>query len=182
MRGALTIRGTMHRWLPLLIAATSLAAACGNNATTAPTSLPLVFSAVLSPANEVPPVTNEETRGTGAAQITITATRDAAGAITGGSADLYFQVSGFPAGQRVVGAHIHPGAAGTNGPALVSTGLTAAAPFVAGSGAGEFHVSGIPVSADAIQSLAANPGGWYFNVHSPLSPGGFARGQLQRVR
>ena len=27
-----------------------------------------------------------------------------------------------------------------------------------------------------------NPAAWYFNAHSPVNPGGFARGQLQRVQ
>jgi len=172
----------MQRWIPVLIAASIVAGACDDNGATSPSNLPLVFSAVLSPANEVPPVANAESRGVGATQITIHVTRDAAGAITGGTADMYFQVSGFPGPLRVVGAHIHPGAAGVNGPPLVSTGLTAAAPFVIESGTGEFGVRGIPVDAATAQSIANNPAGWYFNVHSPLNPGGFARGQLTRIQ
>ena len=174
--------GTMHRRILSLIAASLLVAGCDDNGATSPSSLPLVLSAALSPANEVPPVANDESRGTGAAQITVNVTRDAAGAITGGTADMYFQVSGFPTNLRVVGAHIHPGASGITGPALVSTGLAATAPFVIESGTGEFRVSGVPVGADTIQALANNPAGWYFNVHSPLNPGGFARGQLTRVQ
>lgn len=174
--------GTMHRRILCVIAASLLVAGCDDNGATSPSSLPLVFTSVLTPANEVPPVANDESRGVGAVQITVNVTRDAAGAITGGTADMYFQVSGFPSNLRVVGAHIHPGAAGVNGPALVSTGLTAGAPFVIESGTGEFRVSGIPVGVDTIQAIANNPAGWYFNVHSPLNPGGFARGQLTRIQ
>lgn len=92
------------------------------------------------------------------------------------------QAGGFPGNLRVVGAHIHPGAAGTTGPALISTGLSAAAPFVIESGTGESRVSGIAIDAATIQTIANNPAGWYFNIHSPLNPGGFARGQLTRVQ
>ncbi|MBI2189458.1 MAG: CHRD domain-containing protein [Acidobacteria bacterium] len=172
----------MQRSIPFLLAAAIVATACDDNGATSPSGLPLVFTASLNPANEVPPVTNDESRGTGAAQITILVTRDAAGAITGGTADMYFQVSGFPGNLRVVGAHIHPGGAGTTGPALISTGLTAAVPFMTESGTGEFRVSGIPVDAANVQAIANNPAGWYFNVHSPLNPGGFARGQLTRIQ
>lgn len=72
--------GTMHRRIPCLIAASLLVAGCDDNGATWPSSLPLVFSAVLNPANEVPHVANDESRGRGAAQITVNVTRDAAGA------------------------------------------------------------------------------------------------------
>jgi hypothetical protein len=39
----------------------------------------------------------------------------------------------------------------------------------------------VPADPALIQSIVANPSGFYFNVHSPLNPGGFSRGQLQRV-
>src|SRR5919108_5250997 len=99
---------TMQRWIYLLIAASIAGAACDDNGGASPTDLPLVFSAVLSPANEVPPIANEEAGGIGAGQFTLHVTRDSAGAITGGTIDMYFQASGFPDGTTVVGAHIHP--------------------------------------------------------------------------
>ena len=45
----------------------------------------------------------------------------------------------------------------------------------------------VPPAADmgdqeAIKQIVNNPAGFYFNVHSPLNPAGFARGQLQRVQ
>ena len=38
-----------------------------------------------------------------------------------------------------------------------------------------------PISMDAatINSIVANPAGFYFNVHSTLNPGGVVRGQLR---
>lgn len=172
----------MQRWIPLLVAASIAGAACDDNGATAPSSLPIVFSAVLSPANEVPPVGNEEARGTGAGQLTLSVTRDGAGAITGGTLDVYFQASGFPPGTIVQGAHIHPGGAGVNGPVLIGTRLTAGAPFVLADGSGEYRETGIAVNAANAAALVDNPAGFYFNIHSPRNTGGVARGQLTRVQ
>jgi hypothetical protein len=141
-----------------------------------------VLSAVLRPANEVPPVANAESTGTGAVQISIQPTRDTGGALTGGTADFYFQVAGFPGPLTVIGAHIHPGVVGVNGPVSVSTGLTAASSVTFQNGTGEFRASGIPIDATTLNALVNNPAAFYFNVHSPLNPGGFARGQLARAQ
>ena len=172
----------MIRWGFLVLAACVVAAGCDDDNATSPTNLPVVFSAILRPANEVPPVGNVESAGSGAMQVTLLLTRDGSGAITGGTADFYFQMNGFPGNITVIGAHIHPGVAGVNGPVIVSTGLTANLPFVPGSGTGEFRATGIPVDAATAQALVNNPAGFYFNIHSPLNPGGFARGQLSRVQ
>jgi hypothetical protein len=132
----------------------------------------MIFTTLLSPANEVPPVANVESAGRGAVQITI----------TGSTADVYFQLTGFPGDTRVQGAHIHPGGAGVNGPVIVGTPLTAAAPLLLSNGGVEYRISGIPVDAVTLAGLTTNPAGYYFNVHSPLNPGGFARGQLTRIQ
>ena len=115
----------MTRWGICVLVLRAVAAGCDDNNTTSPSSQPAVFSTILRPANEVPPVGNAESGGSGAVQVTLQLTRDAAGAVTGGTADFYFQMNGFPGNVTVVGAHIHPGVAGVNGPVIVSTGLTA---------------------------------------------------------
>jgi hypothetical protein len=132
----------------------------------------MVFTAILSPANEVPPVTNAESTGTGAVQITI----------IGSTADVYFQLSGFPGDTRVQGAHVHPGATGINGPVVLGTPITGTAPVALTNGVVEYRVSGLPVDAATLAGLTTNPAGYYFNVHSPVNPGGFARGQLTRIQ
>jgi hypothetical protein len=43
-------------------------------------------------------------------------------------------------------------------------------------------VTGVDVPAALAQMIIDNPSGFYFNIHSPLNPGGFARGQLQQVQ
>ncbi|OFW17146.1 MAG: hypothetical protein A3H29_01125 [Acidobacteria bacterium RIFCSPLOWO2_02_FULL_67_21] len=151
----------------------ALAVFCGgcDDNPASPSTPPLVFSAVLSPSNEVPPVGNAESTGRGAAQI----------AFDGSTAHFYFQLTNFPADTRIVGAHIHPGAAGVNGPVVLSTGIVSAAPVALADGTVEFKAS-VPADAALVQAITANPAGYYFNVHSPLNPGGFARGQLTRVQ
>ena len=172
----------MTRRTVIALAACVLAAGCDDNATTAPSNVPTVFTAILSPANEVPPVSNSEAGGRGAAQIDLTVTRDAGNVVTGATATFYFQLSGFPNGTTTTGAHIHPGAAGTNGPVIVSTGVSAAAPVVLSGGATEFRSGPVTVDAATAQAIINNPAGYYFNVHSPVNGGGYARGQLTRIQ
>ena len=147
----------------------------------APSNLPIVLTANLAPANEVPPIANAENSGRGAVQITLNVTRDGTGAITAGTADFHFQLSGFPSSTTVVGAHIHPGGSGVNGPVIVNTGVVAATPVTFSDGVATFSVSGIPVPAATLQNIVNNPAAFYFNVHSPTNPGGFSRGQLNRT-
>ena len=76
-------------------------AGCSDDEPTNPSNLPIVLTASLSPANEVPAIANAENTGHGAVQVTFNVTRDANGAITGGSADFHFQLSGFPSGTAI---------------------------------------------------------------------------------
>jgi hypothetical protein len=173
----------MHRCFALFaIAACVFLTACNDNETTAPSAAPLVFSAILKPANEVPPVAGSESTGQGAVQVQFDVTRDAAGAITAATGTFYFQLTGYPAGTTVVGAHIHPAPAGVNGPVIISTGLTTANTRTLENGSGEFIFRGVFADPAIIQQIINNPAVFYFNVHSPTNPGGFSRGQLVRVQ
>jgi len=169
----------MKRWgvIPVIVYALGVAS-CTD--AVAPSNLPVVFTAQLSPANEVPPVGNPESSGRGAVQITFTVTRDATGTITAGTVGFDLQLSGFPGTTAVIAAHIHTGAAGSNGPVLVNTGITTGIVSLT-DGVGTFHAAGINVSAATIQNIVNNPAGFYFNVHSTQNPAGFSRGQLQRT-
>ncbi len=109
------------------------------------------MTASLSPGNEVPAIANAENTGHGAVQITLNVTRDGTGAITGGTADFHFQLSGFPSSTTIVAAHIHPGAAGVNGGVIVNTGVVAASPVTQADGVMSFTASGITVSAATLQ-------------------------------
>jgi hypothetical protein len=145
---------------------------------------PIVFNAPLLASNEVPAVSNAESGGRGSATITFNVPRDAAGNVIGaGTVDFAVQLAGFPVGSAGVAAHIHPGAAGVNGPVFVGVfGLAATAPIVMGDGTVSIIFTGSPITQAQAAQIVANPAGYYFNVHTPLNPGGAARGQLVRVR
>jgi hypothetical protein len=163
----------MTRWGLLLLVTCVLAAGCGDDDNgTSPSNAPMVFTATLSPSNEVPPVGNAESSGRGTAQITV----------EGNQVTMYFQLTGFPDGTRVVGAHIHSAGPGVNGPIVVNTGVSAASPVTTSGTLTEFTASRVAADAAVVQAIVNNPGGFYFNVHSPLNPGGFARGQLVRIQ
>jgi hypothetical protein len=159
----------------------ALAAGCGDDDNpNSPTTGPITFTAQLSPANEVPPITGSEGSGRGFALITFNVPRDNSGAVNGaGTATFEIQTTGFPDGTPGRLAHIHPGATGVNGGVLVSTGLTAADPINMGPGTVTRTLTA-PISQVDATNIVANPGGYYFNVHSANNPGGVMRGQLVR--
>jgi len=173
---------------PPVIAAVlvGLAIGCGAGSTptqgvTTPTSQAgtssVKFLATLSPLNEVPPVTDAESSGSGTATITLNVTKDAGGNITAATADFQVSLSGFPATTVLTAGHIHPGALGINGSVLVGTGVTSGDNIMSG-GAGSFTRNGINVAASDAQAIINTPVTYYFNVHSVAHGGGFARGQL----
>jgi hypothetical protein len=174
--------GTMKRSGVLLLCLCLLGAAgCSDDGPTNPSNLPIVMTASLSPSNEVPAIASPENTGFGNVQITFNVTRDSTGAITAGTADFLFQLTGFPSSTTIIAAHIHPGAAGVNGGVIVSTGIVAANPVTQTNGVMTFSVSNVAVPTATLQSIVNNPAGFYFNVHSPTNPGGVARGQLNRA-
>jgi hypothetical protein len=163
-----------------LAAAFLMVTGCGSKTPTSPSNANQVrFTAALLPSNEVPPITNAEASGNGLATITLNLTRDAGGAITAASADFLVTMNGFPANTTVTAAHIHPAPAGQNGSALVSLGITPGE-FVLVNGLLTFTRTGITSNLDAAraQDIINNPANYYFNIHSTVNGGGFARGQL----
>jgi hypothetical protein len=166
----------------VLIAALAIAAAgCGDDdSPTAPGNDNLAqFTSQLLPSNEVPPVANAESTGQGTVVIDLNLTKDSAGAITAATADFRVQFTGFPSTTVINIAHIHPGAAGVNGPVRVNTTLAPGEVTVT-NGAGSFVKTNIPVTAADAQAIINNPAGFYFNVHTAANPGGVMRGQLVR--
>ena len=168
----------MKRWVRSLAAVAILATAvaCDDNE---PSSEAINFTAQLSPANEVPPVTNAEASCSGNTTITMRVNRDAGGAITSATADFQVSITGCPVTTALTQAHIHRGATGVAGNVVVDTGLTAGQVVLAG-GAGSFTRTGISVTASLAQEILSGPSGFYFNVHSSLNPTGVVRGQLVR--
>jgi len=155
------------------------AAGCDDYGDTAPSNQPLVFTATLSAQNEVPPVSNAESGATGTATVTLTPTRDTAGAITGGTFQFQFSVAGLTSSSNIILTHIHQAAAGVVGGVVVNSGLSAATSIPTPVGTASFDRSGLTASASTTPAaIVANPAGFYFNVHTSANPGGVVRGQL----
>ena len=153
-----------------------------DDSPTSSSTVPVVVSAQLSPANEVPPIGNAESVARGAAQVSFDVTRDSTGAATGATATMYFQLTVLPSGTVIRGAHIHSAPLGVNGPIVVDTGITPVNTQTLADGRQEFSFRNVSVTAAAMQGILANPAAYYFNVHTVTNPGGVARGQLIRVQ
>jgi hypothetical protein len=174
----------MKRLSHIAVALSLLAAGCSKSSTSPTTTTTVtnpVFTAALSPANEVPPITNAESTVSGTANITLNTTRDGAGNVTGATATFGVTLGGFPAGSAINIAHIHEGAATCACPVVVNTSLAAGEVTVA-NGLASFTKSNIAVTAEVAQRIINNPAGFYFNVHSTLNPGGVARGVLVKTQ
>jgi CHRD domain len=158
----------------------ALAAGCDDDNPTSPTTGPIQFTAQLSPANEVPPIQGAEASGRGFVIITFDVPRDNSGNVTGaGTATFEIQTASFPSGAEAVAAHIHPGEAGRNGGVLVGTGLTPTDPIALGAGSVSRTFTA-PINQVDATNIVANPGAFYFNVHTRANGSGVMRGQLVR--
>jgi hypothetical protein len=171
-------------FLALALVSALCVAACGDDSPTepsGPTTTTEVFSSTLSPANEVPVITNQDATASGSVRVTLHENKDAAGVLTSVTADFSVQLAGFPAGTTITAAHIHPGAAGINGSPLVNLGLTAGEVTIT-NGAGTITKTAISFSDLAqAQAFIANPANFYFNVHTSANSGGAIRGQLAKT-
>ncbi|HUG55741.1 MAG TPA: CHRD domain-containing protein [Candidatus Limnocylindrales bacterium] len=145
---------------------------------TSPPTGEVTLTTTLSAASEVPPVTGAEASGSGTATVIIRTARNNAGQLSAATAEFDIQLSGFPPGTIVTGAHIHDGVAGVNGPVLVNTGITADAPLELADGTGTIARAGIVVDLEVAQRILEDPEEFYVNVHSTNNPGGVVRGQL----
>jgi hypothetical protein len=150
-----------------------------------PTAQPILFTATLATSNEVPaiPSSSPEVGGSGSVIISFTGPRDSSGSFTGdATANFQFNLANFPAGTVLRGAHIHQQVAGQNGSIVVDTGLTATNTHTLTTGADQLNRPATQgVTQTLANSIASNPAGFYFNVHSNTHPGGVIRGQLTRV-
>jgi hypothetical protein len=142
------------------------------------------FTAILLPSNEVPAITNADAAASGTMQLTMTVTRDSANAITGATYDFTVNLTGFPTGTTLTGAHIHNAPAGTNAGVVVNLNL-GQGEFVLATGQTTFSknsITGAPAggltAAQIAQSVFNTPAQNYFNVHTTLNTGGAVRGQL----
>ncbi len=168
--------------LSLSLVVLALIAGCSSDSPSSPSGATKpTFTADIRPSNEVPPVSNAESSGSGNVTVTFDTTTNASGAITAASATFVVNATGFPPNTPINAAHIHPGAAGVNGGVLLSTALAAGEVTLA-NGSGSFTKVVSTVDPAVAQNIINNPAGFYFNIHSTLNPGGVARGQLVKVQ
>jgi hypothetical protein len=160
--------------LSLFVVALAFVASGCSKSSTSPSTTPTkpTFTATLSTANEVPPITNAEAGGRGDATITIDQTVN--------SVTFVVNLSGFPAGTPINIAHIHEAPAGTNGSVRVATTLAAGQVVLSSTGTGSFTSVATGQDAALLQAIINNPAGYYFNAHSTINAGGVVRGQLVR--
>ena len=115
------------------------------------------FHANLTGANEVPPA---DPNGTGTAAVNV------ASALNTLCTDLEVRDIG-----AVTAAHIHRGAAGVNGPPVITLDVP--------DDNDSDDCDEVPDTL--LDEIRSNPGGFYVNVHTADYPNGAIRGQLMRV-
>jgi CHRD domain len=111
---------------------------------------PVPYHATLAAAEEKTP---GPSGGAGTAKITIDGTQ------------LCYDLTWNAATGTPIAAHIHQGPRGTSGPIVVVLSPTTAHTCTA-------------VAAPVAQGIAANPAGYYANIHTNAYPDGAIRGQL----
>ena len=167
----------LSRFILSLVLAVGLSAAVAA----ADTTDTFVFRTLLSPANEVPPVT--ELDASGVATVWLHVVRDMGGNMTSGSVDFRVDYS-FPGSVEITGLHIHNAGAGVNaGVVIPAPGISGAASIVDETGTGtifrQMFVSSSNTAAfDAMVALLSQPDQFYVNLHTRVNPGGALRGQL----
>lgn len=154
-----------------------------NRVISGPGALPVEsvpFRAVLSAANEVPPV---DLAASGTATVWLHVVRNAAGEIQSGSVDFIIRYR-FPAPITFTGLHIHSGRAGANGPVVLNSSLTRVEDAPA-DGVLRFQGQILPTNSAGVAALRGvmeNPEAYYVNLHTTANPGGAIRGQVDRAQ
>lgn len=170
--------------LALVLALT--AAACTKDDDSANPVAPsgvVTLVAQMSASQEVPAAVPPENGAAGTAQVTMVPTSGGAY-----SASFLFQIGGLvragvlppplDSGSVIVAGHIHSGAAGSAGPAVVPLPISQATPLVSPTGSILIQFNNVTVPADTASAILANPGGYYLNLHSAINAAGVVRGQL----
>lgn len=140
----------------------------------------IVFTAQLLPSSEVPPgsVSPPETGAFGTVIVTLAVTRGVTNGILSTVAQIEFLVSGLPSSSTITQGQVHQGGSGVNGPVKIDAGVPSGGVQPVG-GIARFLGTNLFVATPDTTEMIANPGNFYFNVHTALSPGGALRGQLQ---
>lgn len=141
----------------------------------------VVLMGQMSPANEVGTLNPEGTGPAGSGLVIALRSLDANGNTTSGYVVFDVNYTGFASDTVFVGLHIHTGAAGTNGPVTLNSGLSGQVP---GQVAGTLHYEAEmdiskQATLDALNGLFSNPAGYYINAHTAVNGGGAIRAQMR---
>ncbi len=136
------------------------------------------FQAVLSPANQVPPVTDLAAQA--GSETTLYTLRNPDGSVAAGlvTFDVNYR---FPGPVEITSLHIHDQVAGQNGQISVPTEISADEPVVSDTGFGNIYRSTLVDGGAALaglNSMVENPENHYVNLHSRAQPAGVVRAQL----
>jgi uncharacterized protein (TIGR03437 family) len=110
--------------------------------------------------------------------------RDGTGNITGGTAGFLLAITTFRESVTISGVHIHNGAVNGTGLVVIDLGLggiTIAPPAGEPIGRALLSVSGKQIDAVTLQSILANPAGFYADLHTPANPDGALRRQFHKL-
>ncbi len=119
------------------------------------------LTAELAASNEVGIASPGDVGATGLAELTLNQ----------GQGEICFELDIDGLTTPPTRAHIHRGAAGSNGPIVVDFYNTAATAVTEGC---------VPVDGALVKEIRKNPAGFYVNVHNSTAPAGAVRGQLTR--
>lgn len=160
-------------------AACAALALCGFSSLSAQSVESIPYRAILSTRNEVPAVALD---ASGAGTVWLHIVRDASGEVTSASVDFSVNYK-FPAPVTITAMHIHDGAAGTNGPVVIDSGVSRTEDTAAGAlPTLQTQVSAsTPAALAAVKGILADPSRYYLNMHTTVNPAGVIRGQLQRA-
>ena len=126
-------------------------------------------------AREAERTTRLSTTLTGAAEVPASGDRDGTGTATVNLDVSAGRVCYEVTVQRIdrpVGMHIHEGETGKSGPIVV--------PLTTPTGTDRPTSGCVDADGTLIGRMAANPGGFYLNVHTNTYPQGAVRGQLRQ--
>jgi len=141
----------------------------------------------MGPNQEVPPING--LNASGLAKVSFHVTRDAAGAVTSGTAIFDVNYNFLPGFQQTDssvefrGFHIHTAAAGQNGPVVIDSGISSSNTILDPDGAGNIYriIDVGPANESGLSSLANwfdAPDNHYLNLHTQAHPSGAIRAQL----
>jgi hypothetical protein len=135
------------------------------------------FNSGLSPANEVPPVTNRDRSGSGNVDMLFFLDQNP-GYNPTGEIELHLSLTGFRRKDNLLSIQFSRGTAGQSGPAVIE--VVFANPVRMKGGALDRIVVLLGEAYDVVQQIYNDPAGYYFEVKTDFTPDGAARGQVQR--